>query len=66
MMAHETKIDAEKGEKPPPWSEEDLTSDPHKASDKARRVEAMFSSIAERYDLNNRIHSLWLDQIWRR
>ena len=26
----------------------------------------MFASIAHRYDLNNRIHSLWRDQAWRR
>lgn len=26
----------------------------------------MFAAIARRYDLNNRIHSLWRDQAWRR
>lgn len=26
----------------------------------------MFASIAARYDLNNRVHSLWRDQAWRR
>jgi len=26
----------------------------------------MFGAIARRYDLNNRVHSLWRDQAWRR
>lgn len=26
----------------------------------------MFSAIAGSYDLNNRVHSLWQDQVWRR
>ena len=26
----------------------------------------MFAAIAHRYDLNNRVHSLWRDQAWRR
>jgi len=26
----------------------------------------MFAAIARRYDLNNRVHSLWRDQQWRR
>lgn len=41
-------------------------SNPHAAPDKARRVEQMFSAIAESYDLNNRVHSLGRDQAWRR
>ncbi|HJN79630.1 MAG TPA: ubiquinone/menaquinone biosynthesis methyltransferase [Phycisphaerales bacterium] len=48
------------------WSAEDLRGNPHEAIDKARRVESMFASIAGRYDLNNRVHSLWRDQVWRR
>jgi len=53
-------------EKQPAWSEKDLSSNPHTALDKAQRVEAMFDSISSRYDLNNRIHSFWLDQLWRK
>ncbi len=30
------------------------------------RVQRMFSAISHSYDLNNRLHSLWLDQHWRR
>ncbi len=26
----------------------------------------MFAAIAKSYDLNNRVHSLWQDQLWRR
>lgn len=26
----------------------------------------MFAAIARKYDLNNRLHSLWQDQLWRR
>ena len=48
------------------WSREDLETDPHINKDKAKRVEAMFSSIAGKYDLNNRLHSLWRDQHWRK
>ncbi len=43
-----------------------LLKDPHSRGDKARRVEAMFAAIAPSYDLNNRVHSLWRDQAWRR
>lgn len=49
----------------PAWSSDDLRSNPHEAHDKAKRVEAMFTSIARSYDLNNRLHSLLQDQIWR-
>ena len=49
----------------PAWRERDLT-DPHAASDKAGRVQRMFAAIARSYDLNNRLHSLWRDQAWRR
>ena len=29
------------------------------------RVNEMFSAIAPSYDLNNRLHSMWMDQHWR-
>lgn len=50
---------------PRAWTEQDLT-DPHGREDKAERVRAMFAAIARSYDLNNRVHSLWQDQVWRR
>lgn len=49
----------------PAWSEADLIN-PHQRADKAERVRAMFAAIARSYDLNNRVHSLWRDQAWRR
>lgn len=49
----------------PAWTEADLAN-PHAREDKARRVQAMFAAIARSYDLNNRVHSLWRDQAWRR
>lgn len=50
----------------PAWSDTDLAGSPHGRDDKAERVQAMFAAIAGRYDLNNRVHSLWRDQAWRR
>jgi demethylmenaquinone methyltransferase / 2-methoxy-6-polyprenyl-1,4-benzoquinol methylase len=47
------------------WDEKSLT-DPHSAPDKRRRVRRMFAAIAPTYDLNNRLHSLWMDQSWRK
>jgi demethylmenaquinone methyltransferase/2-methoxy-6-polyprenyl-1,4-benzoquinol methylase len=49
----------------PAWNDQNL-ADPHADPDKARRVERMFSAIAPKYDLNNRIHSFGRDQAWRR
>ena len=50
----------------PAWTNQDLSVNPHDVSDKAERVEQMFAAIAESYDINNRVHSLWRDQAWRR
>src|SRR2546423_7868476 len=47
------------------WNEE-LLRNPHAAADKRSRVQKMFAAIAPSYDLNNRLHSMWMDQRWRR
>jgi demethylmenaquinone methyltransferase/2-methoxy-6-polyprenyl-1,4-benzoquinol methylase len=47
------------------WDDRSLAN-PHAAADKRQRVQKMFAAIAPSYDLNNRLHSLWLDQAWRR
>ncbi len=47
------------------WDDRTLT-DPHTVTDKRRRVQSMFAAIAPSYDLNNRLHSVWMDQTWRR
>jgi demethylmenaquinone methyltransferase/2-methoxy-6-polyprenyl-1,4-benzoquinol methylase len=49
----------------PVWTKQNLDA-PHAVADKAQRVQAMFSAIAPSYDINNRVHSLWRDQAWRR
>ena len=49
----------------PVWNDQ-LLANPHAAADKRTRVQQMFAAIAPSYDLNNRIHSLWQDQRWRR
>ncbi|MHC4128592.1 MAG: ubiquinone/menaquinone biosynthesis methyltransferase [Planctomycetota bacterium] len=48
------------------WPATDLAAGPHRAVDKDRRVQRMFAAIAHSYDLNNRVHSFWRDQAWRR
>jgi demethylmenaquinone methyltransferase/2-methoxy-6-polyprenyl-1,4-benzoquinol methylase len=50
---------------PPAWDDA-LLRDPHAAPDKRGRVQRMFAAIAPSYDLNNRVHSLGIDQLWRR
>src|SRR3954453_11575548 len=47
------------------WDDQ-LLKNPHAAADKRQRVQRMFAAIAPSYDLNNRLHSLWMDQAWRR
>jgi demethylmenaquinone methyltransferase/2-methoxy-6-polyprenyl-1,4-benzoquinol methylase len=47
------------------WNNE-LLKHPHEAADKRQRVQKMFAAIAPSYDLNNRLHSLWMDQRWRK
>lgn len=47
------------------WKDPELVN-PHQNTQKADKVRGMFSSIAGSYDLNNRVHSLWMDQAWRR
>lgn len=49
----------------PAWDDR-LLADPHAVADKRRRVQQMFAAIAPSYDLNNRLHSLGVDQLWRR
>ena len=46
--------------------DDDLLANPHAVADKRRRVRDMFAAIAPSYDINNRLHSLWQDQRWRR
>src|SRR3954470_22096889 len=47
------------------WNET-LLQNPHEVADKRTRVQKMFAAIAPSYDLNNRLHSLWMDQRWRK
>lgn len=49
----------------PAWNEAELDS-LHANADKHDKVQAMFNAIARSYDLNNRVHSLWRDQAWRK
>jgi demethylmenaquinone methyltransferase/2-methoxy-6-polyprenyl-1,4-benzoquinol methylase len=49
---------------PTVWNDS-LLANPHAVADKRMRVRKMFAAIAPSYDLNNRLHSLWMDQLWR-
>ncbi|MGQ0629114.1 MAG: bifunctional demethylmenaquinone methyltransferase/2-methoxy-6-polyprenyl-1,4-benzoquinol methylase UbiE [Phycisphaerales bacterium] len=49
----------------PAWSASEL-ADPHHHAAKHDKVQRMFAAIAGSYDLNNRVHSFWRDQAWRR
>lgn len=48
------------------WREEELAGNVHQRGDKPEKVRRMFAAIAGSYDLNNRVHSFWQDQRWRR
>ncbi|MGA2500251.1 MAG: class I SAM-dependent methyltransferase [Tepidisphaeraceae bacterium] len=50
---------------PTVWNDA-LLANPHAVADKQSRVRRMFAAIAGSYDLNNHLHSLWMDQYWRR
>src|SRR5688572_31422352 len=47
------------------WNDQ-LLANPHAVADKRKRVREMFAAIAPSYDINNRLHSLWQDQRWRK
>jgi len=66
MSKSQLPASATNAESSPGWSSEDLQSNPHQAPDKAKRVREMFAAISHAYDLNNRLHSLGLDQRWRK
>jgi demethylmenaquinone methyltransferase / 2-methoxy-6-polyprenyl-1,4-benzoquinol methylase len=50
--------------RPTVWTDQ-LLANPHGAADKRSRIQRMFAAIAPTYDINNRLHSLWMDQRWR-
>jgi demethylmenaquinone methyltransferase/2-methoxy-6-polyprenyl-1,4-benzoquinol methylase len=47
------------------WEDAEL-SDLHENEQKSVKVRAMFNAIARSYDLNNRVHSMWRDEAWRK
>src|SRR2546421_3507746 len=51
---------------PAPAWDAGLLVNPHAVADKRERVRKMFAAIAPSYDLNNRLHSLGMDQRWRK
>ena len=61
-----TETDAKAPPPPAPAWDDDLLRNPHAVADKRTRVRRMFAAIAPSYDLNNRLHSLGMDQRWRR
>jgi demethylmenaquinone methyltransferase/2-methoxy-6-polyprenyl-1,4-benzoquinol methylase len=60
-----TETTAGPADTPPAWDDA-LLRNPHAVADKRTRVRRMFAAIAPSYDLNNRLHSLWMDQRWRK
>jgi len=65
MVSTETSPPPPESPAPPAWDDA-LLRNPHAVADKRSRVQRMFAAIAPSYDLNNRLHSLWMDQGWRR
>jgi len=65
MVSTETSPPPPESPAPPAWDDA-LLRNPHAVADKRSRVQRMFAAIAPSYDLNNRLHSLWMDQHWRR
>ena len=49
----------------PAWNDTEL-EELHVNAEKHDKVQAMFNAIARSYDLNNRLHSLWRDEAWRK
>src|ERR1043165_3318413 len=65
-IANKSRDEIGGGAKPQPaWDDANLAN-PHEVADKRQRVREMFGAIAPSYDLNNRLHSLWQDQKWRK
>jgi len=65
MVSTETSPPPPESPAPPAWDDA-LLRNPHAVADKRSRVQRMFAAIAPSYDLNNRLHSLWMDQWWRK
>ncbi len=53
-------------QKPPPASQTDFGFESVSVDEKTRRVEAVFGSVASRYDLMNDLMSLGLHRVWKR
>jgi demethylmenaquinone methyltransferase / 2-methoxy-6-polyprenyl-1,4-benzoquinol methylase len=65
MVSTQTSPPPPESPAPPAWDDA-LLRNPHAVADKRSRVQRMFAAIAPSYDLNNRLHSLWMDQRWRK
>src|ERR1043165_8703396 len=64
LMATAAPIPPQTSPSEPAWTDP-LLANPHTVQDKASRGKKMFSAIAPSYDLNNRLHSMGMDQHWR-
>ena len=65
LSTEKTLSDVPAADSSPQWDAQSLKN-PHAVVDKRGRVQRMFAAIAPSYDLNNRLHSLGMDQRWRR